>query len=286
MKIVIGTANFNQNYGLINSKIKNSNEVKKILDYCRKKKINYLDTSFSYNLSNEFIKKLNFENFRIITKIKLPKKRTKFFIENLEKKIKKELKLYKINKFYAILFHDSKDVKSKYGNEFLKKIMNIKKIGLVDKIGISVYETIELDLILKKFKPDIVQFPVSIIDRRFLNKKLILKLKKMKIKIQARSIFLQGLLLKNPNKIKSLKYNKKLYEMITSLFNWCKNKNLDLKEACLIFIKNQKNIEFLTIGIESLIQLKQNIAILQNDKNFDLSRFASNDKKIIDPRKW
>jgi aryl-alcohol dehydrogenase-like predicted oxidoreductase len=286
MKIVIGTANFNQNYGLINSKIKNSNEVKKILDYCRKKKINYLDTSFSYNLSNEFIKKLNFENFRIITKIKLPKKRTKFFIENLEKKIKKELKLYKINKFYAILFHDSKDVKSKYGNEFLKKIMNIKKIGLVDKIGISVYETIELDLILKKFKPDIVQFPVSIIDRRFLNKKLILKLKKMKIKIQARSIFLQGLLLKNPNKIKSLKYNKKLYEMITSLFNWCKNKNLDLKEACLIFIKNQKNIEFLTIGIESLIQLKQNIASLQNDKNFDLSRFASNDKKIIDPRKW
>jgi aryl-alcohol dehydrogenase-like predicted oxidoreductase len=286
MKIVIVTANFNQNYGLINSKIKNSNEVKKILDYCRKKKINYLDTSFSYNLSNEFIKKLNFENFRIITKIKLPKKRTKFFIENLEKKIKKELKLYKINKFYAILFHDSKDVKSKYGNEFLKKIMNIKKIGLVDKIGISVYETSELDLILKRFRPDIVQFPVSIIDRRFLNKKLILKLKKMKIKIQARSIFLQGLLLKNPNKIKSLKYNKKLYEMITSLFNWCKNKNLDLKEACLIFIKNQKNIEFLTIGIESLIQLKQNIASLQNDKNFDLSRFASNDKKIIDPRKW
>jgi len=164
--------------------------------------------------------------------------------------------------------------------------MNIKKIGLVDKIGISVYETIELDLILKKFKPDIVQFPVSIIDRRFLNKKLILKLKKMNIKIQARSIFLQGLLLKNPNKIKSLKYNKKLYEIITSLFNWCKNKNLDLKEACLIFIKNQKNIEFLTIGIESLIQLKQNIASLQNNKNFDLSRFASNDKKIIDPRKW
>ena len=39
MKIVIGTANFNQNYGLINSKIKNSNEVKKILDYCRKKKL-------------------------------------------------------------------------------------------------------------------------------------------------------------------------------------------------------------------------------------------------------
>jgi len=48
MKIVIGTANFNQNYGLINSKIKNSNEVKKILDYCRKKK-NYLLNKFFLN---------------------------------------------------------------------------------------------------------------------------------------------------------------------------------------------------------------------------------------------
>ena len=53
MKIVIGTANFNQNYGLINSKIKNLREVKKILNYCRKKNIKYLDTSFSYKLSKK-----------------------------------------------------------------------------------------------------------------------------------------------------------------------------------------------------------------------------------------
>lgn len=74
MKIVLGTANFNQNYGLINTKIRNLDEIKKILNYSRKKNIKYLDTSFSYNLSKKFIENLNFKDFKIITKIKLPKK--------------------------------------------------------------------------------------------------------------------------------------------------------------------------------------------------------------------
>ena len=286
MKIVIGTANFNQNYGLINSKIKNFYEANRILNYCRKKNIKYLDTSFSYNLSKKFINSLNFKDLNIITKIQLPKKNKKIFIDDLEKKLIKELKSYKANKFYALLLHNSKDLKSKYGNQLLKKIMYLKKIGLVNKLGVSIYETNELNLILKKFTPNIIQLPINIIDRRFLDKKIILKLRKMKIQIQARSIFLQGILTKNPKTLKSLKNNKRLYEIILSLYNWCAKKNFDLKEACLLFIKKQKSINFLTIGVESLEELKQNLSSLSKNKNFDLSRFVSKNKKIIDPRKW
>tara|TARA_B100000989_G_scaffold132804_1_gene98619 strand:+ start:387 stop:1247 length:861 start_codon:yes stop_codon:yes gene_type:complete len=286
MKIVIGTANFNQNYGLINSKIKNYYEVKRILNYCRKKNIKYLDTSFSYNLSKKFINSLNFKNLNIITKIKLPKKNKKKFIEDLEKKLMRELKFYKADKFYALLLHNSKDLKSKYGNELLKKIIHLKKIGLVNKLGVSIYDTNELNLIFRKFTPNIIQLPINIIDRRFLEKKIILKLRKMKIQIQARSIFLQGILTKNPETLKSLKKNKRLYEIISSLCNWCIKKNLNLKEACLLFVKEQKSINFLTIGVESLEELKQNLSSLSKNKNFDLSRFASENKKIIDPRKW
>ena len=286
MKIVIGTANFNQNYGLINSKIKNFHEANRILNYCRKKNIKYLDTAFSYNLSKKFINSLNFNDLNIITKIKLPKKNKKKFIEDLEKKLMRELKFYKADKFYALLLHNSKDLKSKYGNELLKKIIHLKKIGLVNKLGVSIYDTNELNLIFRKFTPNIIQLPINIIDRRFLEKKIILKLRKMKIQIQARSIFLQGILTKNPETLKSLKKNKRLYEIISSLCNWCIKKNLNLKEACLLFVKEQKSINFLTIGVESLEELKQNLSSLSKNKNFDLSRFASENKKIIDPRKW
>ena len=64
MKIVIGTANFNQNYGLINSKIKNLREVKKILNYCRKKNIkfflsNNIKLSINLNLDGVYLPSFN-----------------------------------------------------------------------------------------------------------------------------------------------------------------------------------------------------------------------------------
>ena len=65
----------------------------------------------------------------------------------------------------------------------------------INKIGVSIYDPDEIYYIKKKFKPDIIQIPFNIIDRRIISKR---RLKFFKnIKIQVRSIFLQGLLLMN-----------------------------------------------------------------------------------------
>ena len=50
--------------------------------------------------------------------------------------------------------------------------------------------------ILDKFKIDFIQVPFNVFDRRILNKKILKKIKKKSVKIHARSIFLQGLLIK------------------------------------------------------------------------------------------
>ena len=55
MKIVLGTANFNQKYGIYNSKIKNIKEIKEILTFLKKNKVLYIDTAFSYKLSKNFV---------------------------------------------------------------------------------------------------------------------------------------------------------------------------------------------------------------------------------------
>ena len=49
MKIVLGTANFNQKYGIYNSKIKNIKEIKEILTFLKKNKVLYIDTAFLIN---------------------------------------------------------------------------------------------------------------------------------------------------------------------------------------------------------------------------------------------
>ena len=79
-KIIIGTANFFNNYGLLNSNVKKY-EVLKILKHSKKKKYNYIDTSFAYYDFSKLSNELDFNKFNISSKILLKKiyKIPKFF---------------------------------------------------------------------------------------------------------------------------------------------------------------------------------------------------------------
>ena len=135
MKIVLGTANFYNRYGVSNSKIKNVIELKKILNFLKRKKIRYIDTAFSYNLNNKFRNKIDLSSFKIITKFKLPIKNKKLFIKNLNLKIENELKIFGINKFEAILLHNTNDLNSKYSDELISKLKELKKKKLVKNLN-------------------------------------------------------------------------------------------------------------------------------------------------------
>ena len=286
MKIAIGTANFNQKYGISNSKIKNFKEIKKILNFLKKNKIYHLDTAFSYKLSENFLSKLNFSRFKIITKFKLPLNNKIKFIDKLEKKVKKDLNSFGVKQFEAILLHNTKDIRSKYSNKLISKLKNLKKKKLVKNLGISVYEKNEVQYALKKFKFDFIQFPANIFDQRFLDYNFLNKLKKHKIKLQVRSIFLQGLLFKKIDKVNKFNHKKILKNKIAELENWCIKNNISKQIASLLFIKKQKKIDLLTLGVDNLNQLKENLAILKKREVFNFKKFEILDKKIIDPRKW
>ena len=61
--------------------------------------------------------------------------------------------------------------------------------------------------LFEKYKIDIVQLPINIIDRRFVKSAWLRRLKKNNVEIHARSVFLQGLLLSKS--LKTIKYFKK-----------------------------------------------------------------------------
>ena len=186
--IVIGSANFNQYYGLKKFKF-NQDVLKNTIKLAKQNKIHYLDTAFEYNLNKKLLNNINFKNFKLISKVRLPKKNINTFLKNLENKILLELKLFKLKRYEAILFHNTKDLLSINGNLFLRTLSKLKRKKIIKNIGISIYEPRELVKSLKVFKPDIVQLPISIFDQRFIKNKWINKLKKKNIKIQARSDF-------------------------------------------------------------------------------------------------
>ena len=188
MNIILGTAQLMHNYGLAKKRLK-ANDLKKILLYAKKNNCKYIDTAISYKKVNKILGKNNIKNFKIITKIK------DLNNKNLVNKILFSKKELKISKFHAILLHDENELLNSHSKKNYIKLKELKKKGLTNHIGVSAYSFKKTLKIIQKFKIDLLQLPLNLFDRRFLNKKFLRIVKKNKIKIHFRSIFLQGLLL-------------------------------------------------------------------------------------------
>ena len=281
-KISLGTVQFGINYGINKKKI-NFKEIKKIINYSNKIKIKKIDTAIAYGKSEKILGSFSLKNWRITTKIPAyrvsygdPEKWTK-------NQIKNSLNSLRIKRLHGVLFHNTNDLFNSNGKKIYKALLNLKKRGLIKKIGISIYDFKNLNKILKIFKIDIVQVPFNIIDRRLLKSSLLDLQKRNKIELQVRSIFLQGLLLKNL-KYKNLKFNR-FTKIWTALHNWLYNNKYNLLDVCINDCLRY-NFDSIIIGFENLNHLKRIINYKKiNNLRLPVS-FSSNKNSLINPTKW
>ena len=283
MKLVIGSAQLGMNYGLFNNKKINRKEFKKIEKLVLSSKINFIDTATSYGNSEKIIGNSKLKKLHIITKIKLPSKKNIHIRNWVSKEISRSLVKLKINKIYGVLIHNYKDLLGKNGKDYLLSLQELKRKKIIRKIGISVYNPQEIKSIWKFWKPDLIQAPFNPLDNRILDSGWINTLKKFKVKIFVRSIFLQGLLI---NENSSFVINKNSKILLNKFRNWCFKNNVSLLQACLHFIKQFKKIDYLVVGFNNYNQLKEIIDVFKKKQINIPRKFFTKKINLIDPRKW
>jgi aryl-alcohol dehydrogenase-like predicted oxidoreductase len=277
-KIIIGTANFSKKYGILNN-ILPEKKINSILKLSIKSGIKEIDTANEYN---KFQQKnfLKLKKFKIYQKINLKDCK---YEEKLEEKIYEYLFLRtnsRINTLHAVTFRNPEILLTKKGKKIFNFINNLKLKKIIKKIGISIYNCKKLKNILKDFHIDYIQVPINLVNISTYNKtKKIIN--KKNIEIHARSIFLQGLLLKKssdlPIKLKSLKIYWKKIDRYLQL------NNIDKYSACINFIMNLK-VDKLIVGFDNEDQLKELLNVKKTKKN--IPYFNIPKKKIIDPIHW
>ena len=283
-RLALGTVQFGHKYGFKNTVINKQKEINKILNLLNKKKIKMIDTASDYSKSEKRIGKYSKKNsFKIISKI--PKIKSKIITNKdiliLEKKFQTSLKNLNRKKIYGLLVHSFEDI-LKQGSEYLIDFLrNLKKKGYVKKIGISVYNPNEFYKAIKIFDLDIVQFPLNILDQRFLRIKLS---SYKKIEFFARSIFLQGLLLQNYNNINS--FFNPIKKKLIKFKKYLEKKKISQLEACITFALEQKNIGYLVFGVDSYDAFLEILKIKKSKEKIQFSKFAMNKSQYIDPRNW
>ncbi len=285
MNLAIGTAQFGLDYGISNSagKVKLP-EIKKIIKLASDSGIDTIDTAMAYGDSEELLGKCSLENFKIITKIGAIQE-SENRIENwILDEVHLSLKKLKLNNIYGLLLHRPNELISKKGETLFYSIQNLKKLGLVKKIGISIYSTDELVSILDSYDIDIVQLPLNIFNREAINNDILKVLKSRDIEIHARSCFLQGLLLMEQKNI-PIKF-KKWSNLFIDWHEWLIKNDISPAQGCLSFLNSINEIDKVIVGVENVKQLQELINYSSVQSITEFPNLICNDEQLINPSNW
>jgi aryl-alcohol dehydrogenase-like predicted oxidoreductase len=284
-KFSIGTAQIGLNYGIANANGKmHFDEANALLGLARQKNVRLIDTAVEYGDSQKTLGKIGVNDFKLVTKVPALPQNTPDVSLWVQEIIDQSLQELNITKFYGVLLHHPCDLEGPDAERLYEALNLLKLSGLTEKIGISAYENPQIDTLIDRFEFDMVQAPLSIIDRRIIDSGCLERMRAKGIEFHARSIFLQGLL--TLAKHERPPQFSKWQLMFESWDNWLVENQLTSVEACIRYITNIDGVDRVVLGIDSCNQLIELIAIdtkpLQNIPVWP----CLDDMALLNPRSW
>lgn len=284
-KLALGTVQFGLDYGVANvtGQIQN-NQAGEILSRASDYGMDTLDTAIAYGNSEMVLGAHCMQSWKVVSKLPPVPNSCSDVHEWVKEQTLSSLKRLGIKKLYGLLLHCPTQLHENVGPSLHEALLGLKADGLVNKIGVSVYETQELAEIFAKYNYDLIQAPFNILNRSLVTSGWAKHLSNAGVEIHTRSAFLQGLLLIPPEKRPS-KFN--LWANFWEEWdNWLLSTDLTATEACLRFVRGTEYIDRVVIGVDTISQLDQ-LFEGSDQPLLCIPEFKSfSDKRIINPGSW
>lgn len=284
MKIALGTAAFGLNYGVANKsgRVPNTN-VKEILETARSLGIDVLDTAAAYGCSEEVLGNNGVDKLKIITKLPLNTDSNPELSSWVNLCVNQSLENLKVDSLYGLLLHRPLELLTSNGQALYHALVDLKKQGLVQKIGISVYGPEDLAQ-LANFEFDLVQAPMNILDQRIKDSGWLAQMKANGVEVHIRSVFLQGLLLMADEQRPD--YFKPWRSLLSTYHAWIQEQGLTPLQACLGFLNGHTEIDKIVVGVNTSQQLQEIISASTTQIPPVPVSIKAADQKLINPAKW
>ncbi len=289
----MGTAQFGMPYGITNSAGQVPERgVGRILSLAADAGISFIDTASLYGASEAVLgRTLPVDHgFSIITKTPRfdpshgPDQTKAGFLRAFER----SLSDLRQPTLYGLLAQDADNLLGPCGDVLWRQMAALKSSGQIEKIGASVYHGAQIDGLLRRFDLDIVQIPINVLDRRLIEGGQIARLASRRVEIHARSVFLQGLLLSDPNKIDP-RFGM-LRQHIAGLHRAFAEAGISLLEGTLHAVLEISEIAVVTVGATSAAELREIIEAYRRTAwpmpSISLKEWALDDINILDPSRW
>ena len=285
-KLALGTAQFGLDYGVSNRSGKTPpEEALQMIGLARLHGIDTLDTAISYGESERLLGEIGVKDFKIITK--LPGYASDYgSVEAwVTKQVEASLVRLRVDRIHGLLLHQPRDILETHFDELVRSLQKIKRDGLVEKIGVSIYRPSELEKLVSYDVTDLISAPYNVIDRRVEQSGWLLRLTSQGSEVHVRSVFLQGLLLMSRLEATALfpRWEGKWRSWEHGLQAFCTS----AREACLSLLLRKPEATKVVVGAESLIQLEQLIQISHEpliEEDFDF--MVDDEEKLVNPSWW
>lgn len=285
MKLALGTAQFGMPYGVSNQIGQiSSQEGKAILQLASDNEINTLDTAIAYGNSEQCLGEIGVQGWEIISKLSAVPSDCVDILRWISTEVEGSLKRLNVNSLHGLLLHRPQQLLDKNGEQIYQVLQQLKLKGLIQKIGISIYDPSELDALCSRFQFDIIQAPFNLIDQRLIETGLLYRLAEQGIELHVRSVFLQGLLLmSNIDRPKKFARWEKLW---TDLDDWLSINKLTPVQGCLNYVMSFPQVSKVIVGVDSLKQLKEILGALSSTQPKRPDKLMCNDLDLINPANW
>jgi hypothetical protein len=285
MKIALGTVQFGMHYGIGNQTGQVDQEnTTNILNYAQSAGIDTIDTAICYGESEQFLGEANMKGWKIITKLPKVPSACPDISDWVNEQVKDSLSRLKVPNLSGLLLHCPDQLLNSKGKSLWYSLQELKKSGIVEKIGFSIYDPSELDSLWPIFKPDLVQSPYNILDRRLATSGWMKRLSEAGVEIHIRSVFLQGLLLmsekKRPNNFNRWSKVWKVW------YEWLQDNNLTPLQGSLAFVQSDPRISRIIVGIDTLSQLEEILLAKSTWVTNFPEELSILDRDLLEPSRW
>jgi aryl-alcohol dehydrogenase-like predicted oxidoreductase len=205
--------------------------------------------------------------------------------DHVETEVRAQMARLGVTAVDAVLAPSATDLFSANGPALWERLKRLKGEGLCRKIGVPVYASDDPVGLAKRFKPDLIQAPASLLDQRLLIDGTLARLAEMGVEVQLRSIFLNGLLFLPPDRAPN--HLKAAAGRISRARRLIAEGRSDPLQAALGFALSRPEASTVLVGVASAAEMSAVIAAAMSPPpDLDWDEMALDDPDALDPRAW
>jgi aryl-alcohol dehydrogenase-like predicted oxidoreductase len=289
-RLGLGTVQFGFDYGVSNRTSRpTEGEVAAILARAVAAGIGYLDCAPAYGEAEILIGRYlsRDHNLRIVTKLSpiaeatIEARHGAAVLESLAR----SLEHLRVDRVYGILVHHAGDLGKPGAEHIVDALMQARERGWAGRVGASIYDAEQLTLVESRFPPQLVQLPLNVLDRRPIQSGMLSRLKARSVEVHARSVFLQGALLMDPNELPQ--FFAPVRAHIASLQHYWRGVGLSSLGGCLAFALQRQEIDAVIVGVNRVGEFDEIVAAVDQGRDVCLHEPATSiDALYLDASRW